>query len=211
MRICTLFVKSMGLLAFLMLLAMGIAACGPSSKDATGNSPEQLYEQAYEVSSPEYGIEDKEEGLRLLSLALDKNPNFKKALNYRIGLLIADGRTEEAIKDLEHLHKLTGHPEIGFSLCMAREYVKGSPDSLESCYQSVADKFADIIEGKLHLDLRYLMALKMADEKAFEAAKAKALSEVGPDAALWGPEQYLFEVLEMDRRKYVEEIHGARP
>lgn len=181
---------------------------GCSANATADNSVETLYQRAHEASSPQHGKEDLYEGIRLLSLALEKDPNYLPALDYRATLFISVGLIGQAIGDLERLVDLTRRPEVAFSLCMAKEQLAGAGGRLEECYLEVADAYRESLGNKAYLDLRFLMALKMAGAEEFPGALQRALAEVGPAGDLWGPKQFHLEVLEMDRSTILHELHG---
>lgn len=185
------------------------AACVSHAHETGRDRADALYQKALEASAPEYSEGTIREGVRLLDEALRYDSDHEPSLDYRATLLMTLGRTSEALADLERLFALRGTAETGFSLCMAWEYVTEDSPQTRRCFRDIVRLYEARIDGPPHLDENYLMALKMADEAAFETALDQALREVGSEAEMWGPEGFNLEILRMDRHAILDELYSS--
>ncbi|MCC5812844.1 MAG: hypothetical protein JJU06_20980 [Ectothiorhodospiraceae bacterium] len=189
-------------------VCVAMATAGGESRKHEGLAADELYRQAIEIDASQTP-ESASRKLELLTLALARDPEHRQALDYRINVLLDEGRYEQAERDLHRLYEITGLPETRFSLCMVRDHLAGPGESVPDCYLSVAAEYAQIAD-KPHLDFRYLVALKMAGGDDFTKAKERALLEEGRESEHWGPFGARLDMLESDREELLREFLGKR-
>ncbi len=97
-----------------------------------------------------------EEALAQFDKIIELEPNFRRAFESRGMAHLAMGDYEKAIRDLEHYHKLVGHPLKGLSSLGHAYAAAGFHDKAMECAEKIKlrqEKEPDVV---LHMDFAFL-------------------------------------------------------